>query len=95
MRVVYSKLAVLELDQILEYITPKSPSGAERVHAAVLRAIERIADIPLAAPKVPNAPGVHCLSLVHFPYLIYYEVGDDEVTILRIVHGARRQPWER
>jgi plasmid stabilization system protein ParE len=34
------------------------------------------------------------LPLVQYPYVIYYEVGPEEVTILRILHGARRQPWE-
>jgi plasmid stabilization system protein ParE len=34
------------------------------------------------------------LSLIHYPYIVYYQVLDDEVAILQIVHGTRRQPWE-
>jgi len=34
-----------------------------------------------------------CRSL-HYPYVIHYAVGQYEVVILRIIHGARRSPWE-
>jgi plasmid stabilization system protein ParE len=32
------------------------------------------------------------LALVRYPYAVYYEVGADEVTILRIMHGVRQRP---
>ena len=38
--------------------------------------------------------GVRRVPLLRYPYVIHYTVGDDEVVILRIVHGARRSPWE-
>jgi len=43
---------------------------------------------------VEQRPSVRRLPLARYPYVIYYEVGGDAVTILRILHGSRRQPWE-
>lgn len=34
------------------------------------------------------------LPLGRYPYVIYYEIGTEFVTVLRILHGARRQPWD-
>jgi plasmid stabilization system protein ParE len=59
-------------------------------------AFAHIADLPEAAQAVEQRPDVRRLPLGRYPYVIYYEIGPDAVTILRILrilHGARRQPW--
>ena len=57
------------------------------------RAFDRIARHPEAAERIEQRPAVRRLPLVRYPYVIYYEIGPDAVTVLRILHGARRQPW--
>ena len=49
---------------------------------------------------IPRRPRVLLLALkkLRFPvgnYLIVYEVGQDEVIIHYVRHGARRRPWEK
>jgi plasmid stabilization system protein ParE len=34
------------------------------------------------------------VPLVRYPYLIFYKVFADEVIVLRVIHGARKEPWE-
>jgi len=34
-------------------------------------------------------PGVRIMPIVRYPYLIYYEIGQNELVVLRILHGAR------
>jgi toxin ParE1/3/4 len=94
MKVVFSRGALADLDKVLTYIARNSPLGAERVHAGLLRAIQRVADHPLSAQAVEQRPEIRLLPLVRYPYVIYYEVRATKVTILRILHGARLQPWE-
>ncbi len=93
MRVVFSRQALAELDDILGFITPNNPDGSARVHAQIRRAIERIGQYPEGAQQVAGREAVRRVPLVRYPYVIYYEAGAGEVTILRILHGARRQPW--
>ena len=93
MKLVLSRLALSELDDILTYIAERSPVGATHVEARMRRAFDHIARHPEAAERVAQRPTVRRLPLVRYPYVVYYEIGASEVTILRILHGARRQPW--
>lgn len=93
MRLVLSRLALAELDDILGYLNDRSPLAARHVEARIRRAFDHIERFPDAAERVAQRPDVRRLPLSRYPYVLYYEVGADTVTILRIVHGARRPPW--
>ena len=92
MRFVLSRLALAELDEILGFIRARSPFGARNVEARMRRAFDHIANHPEAAERVEQRPTVRRMPLARYPYIIYYEVSADEVTVLRILHGGRRQP---
>jgi plasmid stabilization system protein ParE len=55
---------------------------------------ERIGRFPYGFQEVAERPGVRRVPLVRYPYLIFYKVLADEVIVLRVVHGARKEPWE-
>jgi plasmid stabilization system protein ParE len=93
MKVVLSRLALAELDEILAYIAKRSPRGAGNVEERFRHAFELIGRHPEAAERVEQRPDVRRLPLVRYPYAVYYEIGPREVTVLRIMHGARQQPW--
>ena len=93
MNVVFSKLALGQLDEILSHIAQRSPQGAKRVEARFRRVVELIEEHPEAAQKMIGRPSVRRAPLIRYPYLNYYTIDADEVTILRIRHAARR-PWE-
>jgi len=92
MRVVLSRIALAELDEILTYIGKRSPSGARNVEARFRQVFELIARHPQAAERLEQRPEVRRLPLGRYPYAVYYEAGPDAVTVLRIMHGARQQP---
>jgi toxin ParE1/3/4 len=85
-----SKLALAELEEILAGIAAENRAAAVRVK----RVIERIAQFPEGAQEVAERPGMRRVPLVRYPYAIHYRVAEDEVIILRIIHDARRSPWE-
>jgi plasmid stabilization system protein ParE len=37
--------------------------------------------------------GIYELTVIRYPYKIYYEISGDEIWIVHIRH-ARRQPWD-
>jgi len=43
---------------------------------------------------VAERPGVRRVPLLRYPYVVFYRVLDDEVIVLRVVHGARKELWE-
>jgi toxin ParE1/3/4 len=95
MKVRWSELALAELDVILAGMQAKNPAAAARLNARVRQIVERIGQFPEAAQEVAERPGVRRVPLVRYPYVLHYTVNKDEVVILRIIHGARRSPWQR
>jgi plasmid stabilization system protein ParE len=47
----------------------------------------------MAAERVEQRPEIRRLPLANYPYVIYYTMDSQTVTVLCIMHGARRQPW--
>jgi plasmid stabilization system protein ParE len=94
MRFVLARPALADLDEILTYLSERSPLGAQHVEARMRRAFAHIANFPEAAERVEQRPEVRRFPLARYPYVIYYEIGPDAVTVLRILHGARQQPWQ-
>jgi plasmid stabilization system protein ParE len=92
MKLVLSQLALVELDEILGYIRERSPLGAKNVEARIRRAFDHISRHPEAAERLEQRPAVRRLPLARYPYVIYYEIDAEVVTVLRILHGARRRP---
>jgi toxin ParE1/3/4 len=94
MKVRYSNLALAELDAILSDLAAKNPTAAQRFEGRISQVSERIGRFPNGFQEVAERPGVRRVPLVRYPYLIFYKVFADEVIVLRVVHGARKEPWE-
>jgi toxin ParE1/3/4 len=94
MKVRFSKLALAELDFILSDIRSENPYAAARFDERLKRVFDRIGQFPEGAQPVENRPGIRRVPLVRYPYVIHYAIIDDDEMILRVIHGARRDPWE-
>ena len=91
MRVRYSPRARGDLEAIYSYLDQHSSSGARSVKNTIERRIKCLADTPFIAPAT-DEPGVYELSIVRYPYKVYYRVEIDEVRIVHIRHASRRPP---
>lgn len=94
MKVRYSSLALAELDAILSGLAAKNLTAAQRFEERIRQVSERMGRFPNGFQEVAERPGVRRVPLVRYPYLIYYIVSAGEVIVLRVVHGARKEPWE-
>lgn len=79
-----------QLDQIYSYIEAHNPSAATKVNTRIKGDIARLARHPYSG-RTTEHPGVRLLSVVRYPYLVFYSVDESakEVHILRIRHSAR------
>jgi toxin ParE1/3/4 len=91
MTVSYSRRARRDLEDILQYLSERSPGGAQNVSRSIAAAIETLADNPDIGIRT-SRPGVRVRLAVGYPYKVFYRVRDDAVEILHIRHGAR-QVW--
>jgi toxin ParE1/3/4 len=91
MKVRYERGALADLDEIFADIARDNQEAAARLVARIEQTVARIAETPYLGEATRKS------GFRRFPvgnYLIVYEVGQDNVVIHYVRHGARRRPWE-
>lgn len=80
--------AQADLDDIYDYIANDSPAAAERFVSSLLDGLHELAVLGLTgAPRDWVRPGIRLY--VHGKYCAYFRADDEDLTVVRIVHGAR------
>jgi toxin ParE1/3/4 len=90
MRISWAPSARREFNEAIAYMAARSPTGARRVGAAILAAIDLLEDFPDLAPPSRHR-GLRQMFVVRTPYLVVYRVMDDRVEIRAIIHVRRRR----
>jgi toxin ParE1/3/4 len=90
-KVLWTRLAVRDLDAIRRYIEPEDPRAAVKVARHILTAVERLEGAP-AAGRPGRVMNTRELVLVTVPYLVAYRVTAGVVEVLRALHTSRRWP---
>ena len=91
MKLRYERGALADLDEIFSYIAKDNRAAAARRVVRFEQVAMRIAETPYMGEATRKS------RFRRFPignYLIVYEIGQDEVVIHYVRHGARRRPWE-
>jgi toxin ParE1/3/4 len=94
LRIIWTKLASVDLDEIEQYIGQDSPPAAVRV---ILELIDKVETILLpypAAGKAGRLLGTRELVIGSLPYIIAYRVRESDIEILRVLHTSRRWPTD-
>jgi toxin ParE1/3/4 len=92
MRVRYTLRARSDLDAIYADLDEHDPTAAQAIKDLMERRIRRLGRFPLMAPSTDEV-GVLELSIVRYPYKVYYDIcGDEEVWIIHI-RDTRRKVW--
>ena len=84
MRLRYTLPALADLASILEYIAEASPQGAHRVQ----RHIQHLIELLLIHPNI-GVRTADRLTIAPYPFLVFYEVLEDEIIVHAIRHSAR------
>jgi toxin ParE1/3/4 len=91
MKLVYSRRALADLDEIANYYSINvSPALARSVEERLIQAIERIRSMPEAAPRVSQRSHIRAIAVVRYPFRIFYRLRDDNIDILHVRHTSRR-----
>lgn len=90
MRVRYSGPAAVELTELLDYITERSPQGAGRVLRRIQEVERHISRFPRLGTKTHD-PALRAMFTSPYPYVILYEERQGEILIHRIRHAARQR----
>jgi len=89
MQVRFTAFARRQIGEIFSYIARDNPRAARKVRQRILQVAELLEDNPEIGRTTSRA-GVRVLTVRPYPYLIFYRIADDAVSIVSVRHGARR-----
>lgn len=82
-----------DLAGIRSFIGQDSLHFASVVISRIIAATERLSSFPESGRIVPEVGSSDIREIVHAPYRIVYRiVGEDEIHVLAVHHGARQFP---
>lgn len=88
MKVVFTRGARRQIEQIVDGIAAHSPRGASSVRARIRALTDLLADHPRAG-RATDMDGIRRLPVVPCPYLVFYRVTADAVVVQFVRHAAR------
>lgn len=91
MRIVWADSARADFERAIAFIAARSPSGAKRIGARILRAVSLLEDFPEIAQASAHHRRLRQMPVASTPYLIIYRVHADRVEIRAIVHGKQKR----
>ncbi len=90
MRVRWIAAANQDRADIIDYIAAENPRAALKMDQLFSEAATKLADFPMLG-RMGEIPGTREL-FPHESYRLVYQVDDDIVWVLALVHAARRWP---
>jgi len=90
-KLVWSRAAVHDLEQLAAYIAQDSEQNALLVEGRIHHSATLLSLLP-AAGRPGRVDGTRELIVLRTPYLLVYCFRSNEIRILRVYHGARRWP---
>lgn len=93
MTVVYSRRALAQLDEILQFLASRDPKVAAAATDRFEALVAMLARRP-AMGRPTNLVDVRVFRAAPYPYLIFYRTDRDSgITVLRVRHTARDRDW--
>jgi plasmid stabilization system protein ParE len=87
-RLRYTRPALDDPESILADIAARSPQGARRVQARLQAVIDLLPAHPLIGRRTDD-PSIRRMTTPRYPYLVFYEIGQDAIIIHAVRHSAR------
>lgn len=88
MKLVWYKRAILDLENIRQYIGQDHSKAAEVVATRIRESVAKLKEYP-AQGRPGKVPGTRELVITDYPYLVPYKVIGKSIIILRVFHTSR------
>ncbi len=86
----WSDEATTDLLEIIDYIEQRNAAAAQSLHAAIVQSAENLPLMPYLF-RLGRVAGTR-EHVVHPNYIVVYQVGDDVIDILRVLHSRQQYP---
>lgn len=90
MKLHWTKSARSDAAEAIEYIAQDNPPAAARWWSALKKQLTVIQRFPQSGHVVPEYDLAEIRELRHQSWRVVYQLRDDRIVLLRVLHGARR-----
>ena len=91
-RIVWTEPALKDMEGIRDYIALDSEFYANALMLDIVEAVERLARFPRTGRFVPELHDRRTREVTVGSYRVAYDIVDDTVRVLTVLHGARQFP---
>jgi len=91
-RIVWMPSALDDLKSIRDYIAKDSEYYASKFLDGVFDKAERLVEFPLSGRIVPELGNPSVREIIYGSYRIIYEISNNNVFVLTVIHGMRLLP---
>lgn len=88
MRLRFTRDAVRDLEDLRDWLVPRSPTGHKRVVAAIQAALKRIREQPQSGRRTEH-PDIREAIEPRYGFIIPYTIRGDVLWVLRVYNGRR------
>ena len=88
-QVIWTQRALMQLEQIRDYISGHSRSRAEQFCTRLAGATRSLAEFPRSGHVVQEFEDESIREIPFYPYRIIYKLTDDRCYVTVIIHGSR------
>lgn len=89
MKVRYTRRAIRQLAEILDYVDARSPQGAENIKRRLQAMIDLLADHPNSG-RLTNKRDIRRAVARPYPYVIFYRPDTTRIVTHGVRHTARK-----
>jgi toxin ParE1/3/4 len=89
-RIAWGDRASADYHQHLKFIADQNPGNADLVDQRLMAAIEALAEIPIG--RVGRVSGTYEKPVTKTSLIISYQLHDETLNIIRIIHAKRNWP---
>jgi toxin ParE1/3/4 len=90
-RIRWLNIALNDLDKSIEYLAQRNINAANKLAERIWNSVELLLNNPKIG-RPGRILGTRELVISGTSYIIPYRIKDDEIQILRVLHGARKWP---
>lgn len=90
MQVYWSGRAKRDISAIFDYLVERSPTGARTVLSRIEQRVVSLRLNPLLGPAVVEVDA-RMLAVTRTNYAVYYRIVQQEIVVLRVLHGAQER----
>lgn len=94
MRLRWSDPSLRDLAAIRTYIATDNPVAADRVLHRINHVTRQLLSPIAYTGRAGHVAGTYELVVTGTPYLVIYRRRDEEIEIVRVLHGAQKRPTD-